>query len=318
MLILSSLYLCLTIPTFVFWPLPLLHGRKPYTLGALALLIPLQIPQALAVSVGRSPYVSTYRVALLLARGLSGLILGFANINFKTTLLDLFGSSLQSGNPHQEILNEDDVRRHGGGMGVWLGIWSCCFIGSVGVEFLIGASIINNLNPSWGFWIILITIAIALVLNVVTPEVRRSPYRRSVAQVVSGTTISRRVARGEVMMHIKSTGPIWWWEEVHAGLILSWNMLKQPGFAILSIYMGWIYGQMVMVVVVSSPSALHFPRVILTTTLATRCTHLEVLPLSISLRRALCCCCAYRRGTGCPVPKSFSLQSLSTSSSSNG
>jgi hypothetical protein len=210
MLISSSLYLCLTIPTFIFWPLPLLHGRKSYTLGALAILIPLQIPQAIAVNIGRSPYASTYRVALFLARGLSGLVLGFANINFKTTLLDLFGSSLQSGNPHQEILNEDDVRRHGGGMGVWIGIWSCCQIGFVAVGFLIGASIINDLNPARGFGVILILIAFVLLLNVVTPEVRRSPYRRSVAQVVLGTKISRRVVRGEVMMHIKSTGPIWW------------------------------------------------------------------------------------------------------------
>ena len=34
-------YLGLAIPTFFFWPLPLLHGRRPYILASLALAIPL-------------------------------------------------------------------------------------------------------------------------------------------------------------------------------------------------------------------------------------------------------------------------------------
>ena len=51
-------------------------------------------------------------------------------------------------------------------------------------------------------------------------------------------------------MHLESTGPIWWWEEVIAGHVLYVRMLKQPGFAILSFYLGWIYAQVVMIIVV--------------------------------------------------------------------
>ena len=72
------------------------------------------------------------------------------------------------------------------------------------------------------------------------------------AEVRSGGEVSRRVARGEIKMHLESTGPIWWWEEVIAGHVLAIRMLLQPGFAILSLYLGWIYGQVVLVIVVSS------------------------------------------------------------------
>ena len=244
------LFIGLAITTSIFWPLPLLYGRKPFTLAALALLVPLQFPQAVAVSGFRTPYTPTYRVALLLSRAIAGLVMGFANINFIATLLDLFGASLQSINPHQEVVNANDVRRHGGGMGIWLGVWTWCFIGSIGLGFFIGAVIISGLAVDWGFWITIILTAFVLVLNVLVPEVRRSPYRRSVAEVRTPTELSRRVARGEVKMHLYSTGPKWWVEEVTAGTALCIRMLKQPGFLVLSTYIGWIYGQIVMVIVV--------------------------------------------------------------------
>ena len=244
-------FLGLAITTALFYPLPLLHGRKPYTLAALAILLPLQFPQALAINSPRSPNVATYRIGLLLPRIFAGIVMGFANINFITTLLDLFGASLQSGNPHQETVNVNDVRRHGGGMGVWLGIWTWCAIGSIGIGFLIGAGIVSGLDVSWGFWITIVVNAAVLVLNILSPEVRRSAYRRSMAEVRSGGEVSRRVARGEIKMHLESTGPIWWWEEVIAGHVLAIRMLLQPGFAILSFYLGWIYGQVVLVIVVS-------------------------------------------------------------------
>ena len=244
-------FLGLAVTTALFYPLPLLHGRKPYTLAALAILLPLQFPQALAINSQRSPSVATYRIGLLLPRMFAGIVMGFANINFITTMLDLFGASLQSSNPHQEMVNVNDVRRHGGGMGVWLGIWTWCAIGSIGTGFLIGAGIISGLDVSWGFWITIIVNAAVLVLNILTPEVRRSAYRRSMAEVRSGGEVSRRVARGEIKMHLESTGPIWWWEEVIAGHVLAIRMLLQPGFAILSLYLGWIYGQVVLIIVVS-------------------------------------------------------------------
>ncbi|KAL8646487.1 MAG: hypothetical protein Q9226_006833 [Calogaya cf. arnoldii] len=242
------LFVGLAITTSIFWPLPLLYGRKPFTLAALAILMPLQFPQAVAVSGYRTPYTPTYRVSLLLSRAVAGLVMGFANINFIATLLDLFGASLQSINPHQEVVNVNDVRRHGGGMGIWLGIWTWSFIGSIGVGFFVGAVIISQLDVDWGFWVTIILTAFVLVLNVLVPEVRRSPYRRSFAEIRTPTELTRRVARGEVMMHLYSTGPKWWVEEVIAGSVLSLRMLKQPGFIVLSTYIGWIYGQIVMLI----------------------------------------------------------------------
>lgn len=178
-----------------------------------------------------------------------GLALGFASMNFHAILMDLFGASLMSGNPHQEVVDEHDVRRHGGGMGVWLGIWTWCFTGSLGLGFLIGAGVINSLNPSWGFYISIILIVVVLILNVFCPEVRRSAYRRSVVEVRRGTDVSRRVARGEVMMHRVKDGPKWWGEEVYHGVLLSLEMLRQPGFAIIAVYTGWIYAQVVLIIV---------------------------------------------------------------------
>ena len=242
-------FIGLAIPTLFFWTLPLLHGRKPYTLAALALLLPLQFPQAIAVGTTRTPYVVTYRVVLLLSRALAGFVMGFANINFKTTLLDLFGASLMSGNPHGEMVIGYDVRRHGGGMGVWLGVWTWCSIGSIGVGFTIGALVISGLQVIWGFWITIILTAAVLLLNVITPEVRRSPYRRSMAEVHMGSDVSRRIAKGEVMMHLYATGPKYWWEEAMAGSVLCLRMIMQPGFVVLSFYLAWIYGQVVMVII---------------------------------------------------------------------
>ncbi|OIW23614.1 hypothetical protein CONLIGDRAFT_686540 [Coniochaeta ligniaria NRRL 30616] len=178
-----------------------------------------------------------------------GLALGFASMNFHSILTDLFGASLMSGNPHQEVVDEHDVRRHGGGMGVWLGIWTWCFTGSLGIGFLIGAGVINSLNPSWGFYISIVLIVVVLVLNVFCPEVRRSAYRRSVVEVRKGTDVSRRLARGEVMMHRVKDGPTWWGQEVYHGILLSLEMLRQPGFAIIAVYTGWIYAQVVLIIV---------------------------------------------------------------------
>lgn len=239
-------FIGLAIPTFFFWPLPLLHGRKPYIMGSMSLAMPLLFPQALAVGEFRSPYVSTWRVGLIMSRALMGFCLGFANMNFKQMLTDLFGASLQSTNPHQEHVDEFDVRRHGGGMGVWLGLWTWSALGSIGIGFMIGAVIINNLNPAWGFYVSICIIAFVMLLNVLCPEVRRSAFRRSVAEVVNEGDVSRRLARGEVKMHVFQTGPKWWGEEFHSGVVLTQRMLRQPGFLIMALYTAWIYGQQVL------------------------------------------------------------------------
>ncbi|CRK20857.1 hypothetical protein BN1708_012963 [Verticillium longisporum] len=181
-------------------------------------------------------------------RNLMGISLGFSSMNFHSMLTDLFGASLMSGNPHQEVVDEHDVRRHGGGLGAWLGIWTWCWIGSLSIGFLLGAAIIDGLRPAWGFYLSIILIVITLLLNTICPEVRRSAFRRSVAEVRTETAISRRLARGEVMMHRIKTGPKWWGQEVWHGVLLSLEMLCQPGFAVMAIYVGWIYAQVVLII----------------------------------------------------------------------
>jgi len=119
-----GLYLGMALPTFFCWPLPLLHGRKPYILTSLAVAMPLLFPQALAISTPRITYTSLWTTALLLSRSLMGVALGFGSMNFHSILTDLFGGSLMSRNPHGELVDYCDVRRHGGGLGVWLGIWT--------------------------------------------------------------------------------------------------------------------------------------------------------------------------------------------------
>ncbi|KAF2713669.1 hypothetical protein K504DRAFT_369145 [Pleomassaria siparia CBS 279.74] len=245
------LYVGLAISTFVSWPLPLLHGRKPYILASLALALPLQFPQAIVVGSKRSPADARFRTGLLVARAFSGLVLGFANVNFVTVLLDLFGASLQSKNPHQEFVVASDIRRHGGGMGLWLGIWSWCSIGSIALGFQIGAGIIESLTPDWGFYVVVMILVFALILNILAPETRRSAYRKSVTEVYSRDEqfITRRVARGEAKLHISTEGPKYWFEEVWAGLKLTVMMCSQAGFLILALYLGWIYAQIVLVIV---------------------------------------------------------------------
>jgi hypothetical protein len=171
-------------------------------------------------------------------------------MNFKSMLTDLFGASLQSTNPHQEHVDEFDVRRHGGGMGVWLGLWTWSALGSIGLGFLIGAAIVNHLPPAYGFYVSIVIIAFVMLLNVLCPEVRRSAFRRSVAEVVNGPEVSRRLARGEVKMHLVQSGPKWWGEEFHYGVMLSLKMLRQPGFMVMAVYVAWIYGQMVLNILV--------------------------------------------------------------------
>jgi hypothetical protein len=246
----AVLFAGLAVSTFFAWTLPLLHGRKPYILSALAVALPLQFPQAIVVS-GYADKDPALRVGLLLSRGASGLVLGFANVNYITVLLDLFGASLQSKNPHQEFVVANDLRRHGGGMGIWLGIWSWCWIGSLAVGFQIGAAIIESLQPQWGFYVVILILLLALILNIIASETRRAQFRQSVTDVYDKDEnyITRRISRGEVKLHISTEGPKYWFQEVWAGIKLMTMMLLQPGFFVLALYLGWIYAQVVLVIV---------------------------------------------------------------------
>jgi hypothetical protein len=237
----------------LFWTLPLLHGRKPYTLIAFACLLPLEFPQAITVSQYRSPSLSN-RIGLLLPRFFVGLALGFVNINTLPTLLDLFGASLMSERPHQEIVTYDDARRQGGGIGVWLGIWVLCFNSSLSIGFCVGACLISGLTPSWGFYIVVILLALFMLINVVAPETRRAPYRRSVAHFFDHEEPEkpqRRVAKGEIKLHVFNEGPKRWYEEVWAGLVLMKRLAFQPGFFVLMWYLAWIEAELNLILLVS-------------------------------------------------------------------
>lgn len=84
----DRLFAGLGISTLIAWPLPLLHGRRPYILVAFGIMLPLQIPQAMVVQYAHGSGL-LYKIGLLLPRGLTGLALGFANVNFLPTLWDL-------------------------------------------------------------------------------------------------------------------------------------------------------------------------------------------------------------------------------------
>ncbi|KAK1908205.1 hypothetical protein P3342_013525 [Pyrenophora teres f. teres] len=91
----------------------------------------------------------------------------------------------------------------------------------------------------------------SLVLNIMSSETRRAPYRRSVTEVYDREEnyITRRVSRGEVKLHIETEGPQYWFQEVWAGMKLMAMMLCQPGFLALALYLAWIYAQVVLVIV---------------------------------------------------------------------
>lgn len=58
---------------------------------------------------------------------------------------------LQSSRTVDEMVTPYDVRRHGGGMGVWLAFWGWCSVGSIALGFAVGAFIIDNSTVDWGF-----------------------------------------------------------------------------------------------------------------------------------------------------------------------
>ncbi|TGZ77639.1 hypothetical protein EX30DRAFT_351623 [Ascodesmis nigricans] len=93
-----AFFLTMALSIFVFWPLPLLHGRKPYIMVSLALMIPLQLPQGLPLPPYTAPpedvvrSMTPYAVCFMFFRALSGLVFGFAFVNTFNTVLDLFGA----------------------------------------------------------------------------------------------------------------------------------------------------------------------------------------------------------------------------------
>ena len=202
------MYLGMALSGMIFWPLPLLHGRKPYVVAAQLLALVLQVPQGLAVDGWRDPSQPAYKCLLLISRAVSGFALGLADMNIKATLLDCFGASLQSQSSDFDKYEIYDVRRHGGGMGMWLGFASWSSIGPISVGFMIGASIINSgISVAWGFWISFCIVLVVLLINIIMPEVRRSAFRRTISELTGDAGEFARVTRGEIKMHLTMTGP---------------------------------------------------------------------------------------------------------------
>jgi len=92
---------------------------------------------------------------------------------------------------------------------------------------------------------------VALLLNILAPEVRRSAFRRTIEEFIGIAGDFSRVTRGEIKMHLDGTGPYWWGEEVMAGFRICGHMILQPGFMILSVYAAWVYAQYSLVLMVS-------------------------------------------------------------------
>lgn len=259
------------IPSLIFWPLSLLHGRKPYVLLSIALTIPLQLPQALSLpphtipSQGRS--MAPFVVCILVFRAISGFVLGFASMNVLATLIDLFGpdtgACCRGGvvfNSSIPIEGQDQFHLVPGGeagarIGIWLGIWAWLFFAFGGVGYLVGQLIISRSSPAWGFWIVAVMATVLLLLVWLTPEVR-PPWRKQ--RLINhrragwkGDEEKQHEDRGEITMVVSGTSPKWWWEEVRAGVVLSWRMCNQLGFLVVATYVGWTAGEVVMVFSVS-------------------------------------------------------------------
>lgn len=259
------------IPSLIFWPLPLLHGRKPYILLAIALTIALQIPQALSLPPhtipDQKPSMVPFVICILVFRTVSGFILGFATMNTLATLVDLFGpdtgACCRGGvvfNSSMPVEGQDQFHLVPGGeagarMGIWLGAWAWLFFAFGGIGFLIGRLIMTRSSPAWGFWIVAI-VATALLFLVWPMSEVRPPWRKQ--RVLSrrrtgwkGEEEKQHEDRGEIKMIISGTSPKWWWEEVWAGIVLSFRMCQQLGFLVIAVYVGWIAGEVATVFNVS-------------------------------------------------------------------
>jgi len=90
------------------------------------------------------------------------------------------------------------------------------------------------------------------LINVLAPETRRAPHRRSILHYFDEEErLKKKVARGEIKLHLESEGPEYWWQEMWAGVKLMTAMLMQPGFCVLALYLAWVYALVVLVTLVS-------------------------------------------------------------------
>lgn len=135
----------------LFWPLPLLHGSKPYMLVSLALMAPLQLPQALPLpphtTLGQRAggYVLPFVVCLLVFRSISGTTTGSTGLTSFAMILDMFGPDTGTCRRGGIVFNNgapiEGVDQYhlvpggeaGAGVGMWLGVWAWFFVAFPGV-----------------------------------------------------------------------------------------------------------------------------------------------------------------------------------------
>ncbi|KAJ2894353.1 hypothetical protein MKZ38_007708 [Zalerion maritima] len=277
------MYVGMAIPTAFFWPLPMLHGRKPYMIGGLAIATPLLFPQAIAVQEHDIPWETKWRVLLLLGRGLMGIALGFVSMNSFMILTDVYGCSLvrkpkkdkeddpvdppdgeynpgpsQAGNtdnPNTPPSSDDhgDPKLHGGGMDIWLGIWTFSFAGSISMGFATGAIIIDNFPPAVGMYVSICLISAIIFLVVICPEPRQTRISATFVSSARDSEVRHRnktYGRGQVKMHREGVPPRNAGEEMLAGILLMKDLLLMPGFAVMALYYSWVYGQVVLIIVI--------------------------------------------------------------------
>ncbi|RPA94297.1 hypothetical protein L873DRAFT_1814648 [Choiromyces venosus 120613-1] len=248
----------------VFWPLPLLHGKKPYLLVSLAFVIPLQLPQALSLpphtTLGKRAGESMvpYVICLLVFRSVSGVVMGFTGLTSFATILDMFGpdtgACCRGGIIFNNCVPTEGVDQFhlvpggeaGARVGVWLGVWAWFFVAFPGIGFFVGGIIAEKLGPAWGFWLATIVDAVLFLAAAAIPEVR-PPWQRLVGGERRSGWVRRRVERGELALVIFGKPPEWWWKEVWAGLKMTGRMCGQAGFLVLAVYTAWLVGQVTII-----------------------------------------------------------------------
>ena len=269
---LESLLVGMAVPTLFLWPLPLLHGRKTYLLLSISLFLPLQLPQALPLLVNNTMALTptTFRqvnegmtshaIIVLVFRCISGVILGFANVNILAELTDMWG--VDTGRccragvySPSELIMGDERRRvsRGGGLGVWVGLWASIMVGGASMGYSFGVLIRETLHIAWGFWIIIIEGAILVGCLVLTPEtrlVRSTPLNGNRILPQTSQSPLENVGqrnRGELRRMVSGKDTKWWWQEVWAGWVLMKRMCSQSGFLLILLFSVWAFCTVCMV-----------------------------------------------------------------------
>ena len=151
-----------------------------------------------------------------------------------------------------ELKMGDERRRlsRGGGLGVWLGLWSSVMVGASSVGYCFGVLVQQSLHVSWTFWIVAILGSLIVVMLVLTPETRprrNGGLAKPLRSDHESLSFPSKEVRGELNWIVFRKIPAWWWQEIWAGWVLMWRMCSQVGFVLLLLFAGWVFGTVTMV-----------------------------------------------------------------------